>query len=173
MSTATLNNQSKAVVHRWSQTLIPTTREAPSDAVMPSHIFMTRAGYIRPVGSGIYNYLPLAWRSLQKISAIIREELDAAGASEMLMPALMPMELYKDTKRDQNYGDLLFQLEDRHGRATALGPTHEEVQWNSTRTPNATKTTAISSSNSKTATDAKQPSAQPTRKSSPTSCAAA
>jgi len=127
MSTATLNNQSKAVVHRWSQTLIPTTREAPSDAVMPSHIFMTRAGYIRPVGSGIYNYLPLAWRSLQKISAIIREELDAAGASEMLMPALMPMELYKDTKRDQNYGDLLFQLEDRHGRATALGPTHEEV----------------------------------------------
>lgn len=120
-------NQQKAVVHRWSQTLIPTTREAPSDAVMPSHIFMTRAGYIRPVGSGIYNYLPLAWRSLQKISAIIREELDAAGASEMLMPALMPMELYKDTKRDQNYGDLLFQLEDRHGRATALGPTHEEV----------------------------------------------
>jgi len=127
MPTETLNNQSKAVVHRWSQTLIPTTREAPSDAVMPSHIFMTRAGYIRPVGSGIYNYLPLAWRSLQKISAIIREELDAAGASEMLMPALMPMELYKDTKRDQDYGDLLFQLTDRHGRSTALGPTHEEV----------------------------------------------
>jgi len=127
MSTATLNNQSKAVVHRWSQTLIPTTRDAPSDAVMPSHIFMTRAGYIRPVGSGIYNYLPLAWRSLQKISAIIREELDAAGASEMLMPALMPMELYENTKRDQDYGDLLFQLQDRHGRKTALGPTHEEV----------------------------------------------
>jgi len=127
MSTTTCNRQSKAVVHRWSQTLIPTTREAPSDAVMPSHIFMTRAGYIRPVGSGIYNYLPLAWRSLQKISAIIREELDAAGASEMLMPALMPMELYNETKRDQDYGDLLFQLKDRHGRATALGPTHEEV----------------------------------------------
>lgn len=120
-------HQHKAVVHRWSQTLIPTTREAPSDAVMPSHIFMTRAGYIRPVGSGIYNYLPLAWRSLQKISAIIREELDAAGASEMLMPALMPIEFYKDTKRDIDYGDLLFQLQDRHGRATALGPTHEEV----------------------------------------------
>ena len=121
------NHTQKAVVHRWSQTLIPTTREAPSDAVMPSHIFMTRAGYIRPVGSGIYNYLPLAWRSLQKISTIIREELDAAGASEMLMPALMPIELYKDTKRDIDYGDLLFQLEDRHGRASALGPTHEEV----------------------------------------------
>lgn len=121
------SNSSKAVVHRWSQTLIPTTRDAPSDAQMPSHIFMTRAGYIRPVGAGIYNYLPLAWRSLQKISQIIREELDAAGASEMLMPALMPMELYKETKRDQDYGDLLFQLEDRHGRKTALGPTHEEV----------------------------------------------
>ncbi len=121
------SNRSNAVVHRWSQTLIPTTREAPSDAVMPSHIFMTRAGYIRPVGAGIYNYLPLAWRSLQKISQIIREELDAAGASEMLMPALMPTELYKDTKRDQDYGDLLFQLEDRAGRRTALGPTHEEV----------------------------------------------
>ncbi len=120
-------NSSQAVVHRWSQTLIPTTREAPSDAQMPSHIFMTRAGYIRPVGSGIYNYLPLAWRSLQKISQIIREELDAAGASEMLMPALMPMELYEGTKRDQDYGDLLFQLTDRHGRKTALGPTHEEV----------------------------------------------
>ncbi len=120
-------NSSQAVVHRWSQTLIPTTREAPSDAQMPSHIFMTRAGYIRPVGSGIYNYLPLAWRSLQKISQIIREELDAAGASEMLMPALMPMELYEGTKRDQDYGDLLFQLTDRHGRNTALGPTHEEV----------------------------------------------
>ena len=127
MSTAHAINPSKAVVHRWSQTLIPTTREAPSDAVMPSHIFMTRAGYIRPVGSGIYNYLPLAWRSLQKISAIIREELDAAGASEMLMPALMPIELYENTKRDQDYGDLLFQLQDRHGRKTALGPTHEEV----------------------------------------------
>ncbi|MEQ9206564.1 MAG: proline--tRNA ligase [Phycisphaerales bacterium] len=127
MSKAHAINPSKAVVHRWSQTLIPTTREAPSDAVMPSHIFMTRAGYIRPVGSGIYNYLPLAWRSLQKISTIIREELDAAGASEMLMPALMPMELYENTKRDQDYGDLLFQLEDRAGRRTALGPTHEEV----------------------------------------------
>lgn len=120
-------HQSKAVVHRWSQTLIPTTRDAPSDAQMPSHIFMTRAGYIRPVGAGIYNYLPLAWRSLQKISEIIREEMNAAGASELLMPAMMPIELYAGTKRDQDYGDLLFQLEDRHGRKTALGPTHEEV----------------------------------------------
>jgi len=94
---------------------------------MPSHVFMTRAGYIRRVGAGIYNYLPLAWRSLRKISQIVREEMDAAGASEMLMPTLEPIELYKGTKRDVDYGDLLFRLEDRHGRIAALGPTHEEV----------------------------------------------
>ncbi|HCT45104.1 MAG TPA: proline--tRNA ligase, partial [Phycisphaerales bacterium] len=90
-------------------------------------MFLVRAGYIRQVGAGIYNYLPLAWRTLRKISEIVREEMDAAGASEFLMPAMMPIELYKDTKRDENYGDLLFTFEDRHGRRTALGPTHEEV----------------------------------------------
>ncbi len=94
---------------------------------MPSHIFMVRAGYIRQVGAGIYNYLPLAWRSLRKISEIVREEMDAAGASELLMPALEPIELYAGTKRDVDYGDLLFTLVDRHGRKAALGPTHEEV----------------------------------------------
>ncbi|MGV6814061.1 MAG: proline--tRNA ligase [Phycisphaerales bacterium] len=114
-------------VHLWSQTLIPTTREAPGDAQTPSHIFLARAGFVRQLGAGIYSYLPLAWRSLKKISAIVRDELDAAGASEMLMPAMMPIELYADTKRDQEYGDLLFTFEDRHGRKTALGPTHEEV----------------------------------------------
>ncbi len=118
---------STGCIQRWSQTLIPTTREAPADAKTPSHIFMARAGYVRQVGAGIYNYLPLAWRSLKKVSEIVRSELDAAGASEMLMPALMPIELYSGTKRDQDYGDLLFTLEDRHGRRAALGPTHEEV----------------------------------------------
>ena len=135
---STLNTQSESIrpsylnaaagcVQLWSQTLIPTTREAPGDAKTPSHIFLTRAGYVRQVGAGIYNYLPLAWRSLRKISEIVRQEMDAAGASEMLMPAMMPIELYKDTKRDVDYGDLLFTFEDRHGRRTALGPTHEEV----------------------------------------------
>ncbi len=117
----------RGCVHNWSGTLIPTTRDAPADAEMPSHIFLVRAGYIRQVGSGIYNYLPLAWRTLRKISQIVRDEMDAAGASEMLMPVLMPIELYADTKRDLNYGDLLFTVEDRHGRRAALGPTHEEV----------------------------------------------
>jgi prolyl-tRNA synthetase len=130
MTTATRSSLSapkKGDIHRWSQTLIPTTREAPADAETPSHIFMTRAGYIRRVGAGIYNYLPLAWRSLKKISQIVREEMDAAGASELLMPTLEPIELFKGTKRDVDYGDLLFKLEDRHGRTAALGPTHEEV----------------------------------------------
>ncbi|MCC6283769.1 MAG: proline--tRNA ligase [Phycisphaerales bacterium] len=112
---------------RWSKTLIPTAREAPADAETPSHVFLARAGFIRRVGAGIYDYLPLAWRTLQKISDIVRDEMDAAEASEMLMPALEPVELFAGTKRDVDYGDLLFKLTDRHGRTAALAPTHEEV----------------------------------------------
>jgi len=123
----TLGLRTGGDVHLWSRTLIPTTREAPSDAEMPSHIYLVRAGYVRAIGSGIYTYLPLAWRSIEKISRIVREEMDGAGASEFLMPSLEPIELYKDTKRDLDYGDLLFKIEDRHGRVAALAPTHEEV----------------------------------------------
>jgi len=115
------------VVSRWTKTLIPTKKEAPSDAEAPSHVLLTRAGFIRRVGAGIYNYLPLANRSLRKISDIIREEMDAAGASELLMPALTPLELLDETGRVEAYGDLLFNFEDRHNRRVALGPTHEEV----------------------------------------------
>ena len=122
-----LTNVRRGDVQRWTRTLIPTTREAPSDAELPSHILLTRAGFIRRVGAGIYDYLPLAWRSLSKISQIVREEMDAAGACEMLMPALTPIELLKETGRDVEYGDLLFTVTDRHGRVAALGPTHEEV----------------------------------------------
>ncbi len=111
----------------WSRTLIPTTREAPNDAETPSHILLHRAGFIRQVGAGIYDYLPLAWRTLRKISEIVRQEMDAAGASEMLMPALEPFELFEGTRRDQDYGDNLFRLKDRKGRMNALAPTHEEV----------------------------------------------
>ncbi|MCH7791559.1 MAG: proline--tRNA ligase, partial [Planctomycetes bacterium] len=122
-----LTNVRRGDVHRWTQTLIPTAREAPADAELPSHVLLTRAGFIRKVGAGIYDYLPLAWRSLTRISQIVREEMDAAGASEMLMPVLIPLEFYKDTKRDADYGDLLFKATDRHGRTVALGPTHEEI----------------------------------------------
>jgi len=114
-------------IHRWRNVLIPTAREAPADAETISHILLHRAGFVRPVGAGIYDYLPLAWRTLSKIMGIIRSELDAAGACEMLMPALEPVELFKDTRRDVDYGDNLFKLTDRKGRTAALAPTHEEV----------------------------------------------
>ncbi len=115
------------VQHRWSQTLIPTTREAPNDAEVPSHVLLHRAGFIRQVGAGIYDYLPLGHRVINKVAAIVREEMDAAGAAEMLMPALEPFELFEGTKRDEAYGDNLFRLKDRKGRLNALAPTHEEV----------------------------------------------
>ncbi|MEM7756406.1 MAG: proline--tRNA ligase [Planctomycetota bacterium] len=117
----------RGAIHRWTNTLIPTAREAPADAELPSHVLLSRAGYIRRVGAGIYDYLPLAKRVLTKIDAIIREELDAAGCSELLLPALEPIELFAGSRRDVEYGDLLFKLTDRHGRVAALGPTHEEV----------------------------------------------
>lgn len=117
----------RGAVQRWSRTLIPTTRDAPADAELPSHIYLTRAGYIRKVGAGIYDYLPLAKRVLDKIEAIVREEMDAAGASELLVPHIVPIELYAGTKRDVDYGDLLMRFTDRHGRDAALGPTHEEI----------------------------------------------
>lgn len=123
----TITTTRRGVTQRWTTTLIPTTREAPNDAEVPSHVLLHRAGFIRQVGAGIYDYLPLAWRVLGKLSAIVREEMDAAGASEMLMPALEPFELFKDTKRDETYGDNLFRVKDRKGRLNALAPTHEEV----------------------------------------------
>src|SRR5690606_23005406 len=101
-------------------------RDAPADAEIPSHILLTRAGAIRKLAAGVYDYLPLAWRSMSKIQAIIREELDAAGATELLMPAMEPLELLKETGRAEDYGDDLFRLSDRHGREMALAPTHEE-----------------------------------------------
>ncbi|MBI1335412.1 MAG: proline--tRNA ligase [Phycisphaera sp.] len=111
----------------WSQSLIPTLREVPAEAEVPSHQLMLRAGLIRKLGAGMYSYLPLGLRSLQKAMAIIREEMASAGAVEVLMPALVPLELYKQTGRDEAYGDNLFRVKDRHGREQALGPTHEEV----------------------------------------------
>ncbi|MFT3685329.1 MAG: hypothetical protein QM783_10455 [Phycisphaerales bacterium] len=107
------------VIHRWSQTLIPTMREAPAEAETPSHVLLLCAGYVRKLGAGIYDYLPLAQRVLTKISTIVRQEMDAAGSREVLLPALLPIELYKDTKRDVDYGDLLFKVTDRKGAVAA------------------------------------------------------
>lgn len=122
-----VSSSRRGVAHRWNQTLIPTTREAPNDAEVPSHVLLHRAGFIRQVGAGIYDYLPLGLRVINRIASIVREEMDAAGACEMLMPALEPFELFEGTRRDEAYGDNLFRLKDRKGRLNALAPTHEEV----------------------------------------------
>src|SRR5215471_13015351 len=111
----------------FSRALIPTTKEAPADATNASHILLSRAGYIRRVGAGIYDFLPLGYRVLRKVERIIREEMDRAGAQEILMPALLPAEYFKETGRWDLYGEVLFRLKDRKGADYHLGPTHEEI----------------------------------------------
>ena len=112
---------------RWSHALIPTLKETPSDAVAPSHVLLLRAGMIRQLGAGAYTYLPLGLRVLNKVVKIVREEMDASGAQELLMPALQPIELWKESGRYETFGDLLMQLTVSGNQTLALGPTHEEV----------------------------------------------
>ena len=112
---------------RYSQTFIPTVKETPADAETTSHILMIRAGLARKVASGTYAYLPLGWRTLLKIIAIVREEMNKAGALEILMPSMQPLELWERTGRSIDYGPTMFHLEDRHGKGNVLGPTAEEV----------------------------------------------
>jgi prolyl-tRNA synthetase len=111
---------------RWSNLFIPTLRENPAEAEVISHQLLLRAGYIRQLSAGIYNYLFLAQRSLQKIQRIIREEMDAIGGQEMLLPALQPAELWQESGRWDVMGDNMFRLKDRFGRPLCLGMTHEE-----------------------------------------------
>ena len=114
-------------VMRTSQTLIPTLREDPGEAEVVSHRLMARAGMIRKTAAGIYTYLPLGLRIIRKIENIIREEMNRAGAQEVLMPIATPAELWRETGRWNFYGKELFRLQDRHEREFCLGPTHEEV----------------------------------------------
>ncbi len=115
------------MITRWSQTLIPTLRQDPAEAEVPSHRLMLRSGLIRQLSAGFYTYLPLGWRSLHKAIEIIRQEMNAAGSVEMFMPALEPVEIFAVTHRDVDYGDDLFTLQDRRDHTYALAPTHEEV----------------------------------------------
>ncbi len=112
---------------RYSEYLMPTSKETPSDAEVVSHRLMLRAGLIRKVASGIYNYLPAGLRVLRKVERIIREEMDRAGAQEVLMPAVIPAELWKESGRWEAYGKELLRFRDRADREFCLGPTHEEV----------------------------------------------
>ncbi len=115
---------------RMSQMLLVTLRETPAEAEIPSHQLLLRAGYIRRIGSGLYGYLPLMWRVLNKISQIVREEMNAAGAQECLLPQLQPSELWQESGRWETYTKaegIMFSLIDRQERQLGLGPTHEEV----------------------------------------------
>jgi len=112
---------------RWSHLFIPTLRENPAEAEVPSHRLMMRAGLIRKLSSGLYSYLPMGLRVLTKLSQIVREEMERMGAQELLMPVLQPGELWQETGRWQAYGKELMRLQDRHDRPFCLGPTHEEV----------------------------------------------
>ena len=112
---------------RYSRYLMPTTKETPADAEVVSHRLMLRAGLLRKVASGIYNYLPAGLRVLRKVERILREEMDGAGALEVLMPAVVPSELWKESGRWDAYGKELLRFKDRADREFCLGPTHEEV----------------------------------------------
>ena len=112
---------------RMTRLVTRTLRADPPEAETASHRLLLKAGLIYQVAAGVYAYLPLAWRALRKIENIIREEMDAAGSQELMMPALQPMELWEQTGRRAAMGDVLFSLQDRRGRPMALAPTHEEV----------------------------------------------
>ncbi len=112
---------------KYSNLLIPTMKETPADAEVKSHSFMLRAGYIRKMASGVYAYLPLCLRVLRKIEQIVREEMAAGGAQELLLPIVMPAEIWQETGRWQVYGKELLRFKDRHDREFCIGPTHEEA----------------------------------------------
>lgn len=112
---------------RWTKTLIPTLKEDPSDAEVVSHKLLVRAGFIRQVSRGIYDYFPLALRVIRKIERIVREEMDLAGAQELLLPICSPAELWQESGRWEMYGKELLRFKDRHERDFCLGPTHEEI----------------------------------------------
>jgi prolyl-tRNA synthetase len=112
---------------RYSQYLLPTLKETPSEADVPSHQLMFRAGMIRKLASGIYSYFPLGLRTIRKVESIIREEMNRAGAIEVLLPFVQPAEIWQESHRWEEYGKELLRVRDRHNRDYCLGPTHEEV----------------------------------------------
>ena len=112
---------------RYSKLLIPTVKEVPAEAEIASHRLMIRAGFIRKLASGTYSYLPLGWRSMRKIIEIVRAEMNAAGAQEIIMPIVQPMELWQQTGRDEVYREIWGHFTDHHGRENVLAATAEEV----------------------------------------------
>ena len=112
---------------RTTETLLATLREAPADAEVVSHQLLLRAGMIRKTAAGIYNWLPLGLRVLRKVETVVREEMDASGAQEVLLSGVQPAELWQESRRWEEYGPELLRFRDRHERDFCFGPTHEEV----------------------------------------------
>src|SRR5690349_18801217 len=112
---------------RWSQTLIPTLKETPAEAEIVSHKLLLRAGLVRKLTGGLYTFLPLGLRALRKVEQIVREEMDRAGALELLMPSLQPPDIWQKSGRYETAKDVLFKVRDRARKEWVLGPTHEEV----------------------------------------------
>ena len=113
------------MIARASQLFLPTLREAPAEAETANHRLLVRGGFVRQVTGGVWTFLPLGWRVHRKVEQIIREEMDHAGAEEVHLPAIHPIELWEESGRKNAMGDVLFQLTDRRGRGLALGPTHD------------------------------------------------
>ncbi len=112
---------------RWSKLFVPTLREAPNDAVAPSHQLLVRGGFIRQLHAGHYSMLPLGWRVHQKVAQVVREEINAIGGQEFLLPTMHPADIWKQSGRWETMGEIMFRLEDRKGNDNALGITHEEI----------------------------------------------
>src|SRR5690349_16976779 len=112
---------------RWTQALIPTLKETPAEAEITSHKLLLRGGLIRKLTGGLYTFLPLGLRALRKVGQIIREEMDRAGALEVLMPALQPPELWQQSGRFKDFSEVLFKVRDRAKKEWVLGATHEEI----------------------------------------------
>src|SRR5256885_840409 len=112
---------------KWSHYFIPTLKETPLNTEAVSHQMLLRAGLVHMLTSGVYSYLPLGWRVLKNVERIICEEMDRAGANQLFLPALQPLELWKQTGRDQVLKDVMYKFKDGRGREMCLGPTHEEV----------------------------------------------
>src|ERR1700690_2353259 len=120
---------------RLSRSLLPTLKETPAEAQIVSHRLMLRAGLVRQTASGIYAWLPTGWRGLRRIADIIRQEQDAIGAQEMLMPTIQSAELWRESGRYDAYGPEMLRLRDRHDRELLYGPTNEEMLTDIIRQP--------------------------------------
>ena len=116
-----------AVSTRMSRYFLKTLREAPAEAELPSHRLLLRAGLVMPLAAGLYCFTPLGWRAMQRVEELVREEMNRAGAQELRLPALQPVELWEQSGRNETFGDVLYRVSDRRERDFVLAPTHEEA----------------------------------------------